>query len=131
MSEPSAHEPSPRIVAFGEKFYKKRFWVLVTTPVAGRTITDDDFVDHLNHQIALEKRGVLFAAGPLMDETGRMIGEGMFIIRAADAAEARAVADSDPIHARGLRTYTLRLWQLHEGRIEVAVDLSDSTYHLR
>lgn len=124
------HEPSQKIVAFGEKFYKKRLWVIVTSPVPGKTISDDDFIDHLNNQVALEKRGVLFAAGPLMDEAGRMIGDGMFVIRAADATEARAIADSDPIHARGLRTYTLRQWQLHEGRIELAIDLSDSTYRL-
>lgn len=125
-----AHEPSQRIAAFGEKFYRKRLWVIVTAPTDGRAIGDDDILAHLKHQVELEKRGVLFAAGPLMDEQGAMLGDGMIVIRAADAAEARDIADSDPLHARGLRTYTLRQWQLNEGRIDIAIDLSDSSFRL-
>jgi hypothetical protein len=51
----------------------------------------------------------------------------MIIIRASSFAEARAIADSDPYHRNGLRTYTLTRWTVNEGSYTVRVNYSDQT----
>ena len=52
----------------------------------------------------------------------------MIIIRADSEAEARGIADQDPFHAKGLRTYTLQQWSLNEGRLNITIDFSDQSY---
>ena len=68
----------------------------------------------------------MFGAGPLAGEDGTRVG-GMIIIRASSFAEARAIADSDPYHRNGLRTYTLTRWTVNEGSYTVRVNYSDQT----
>jgi len=53
---------------------------------------------------------------------------GLIIIRAKDAAEARRIADADPMHSSGVRRYELYAWSLNEGRISVTLDFSDQTF---
>lgn len=52
---------------------------------------------------------------------------GMIVVRARDFEEARAFADRDPMHARGLRSYSVQRWRVNEGRYTVTVDYSDQT----
>ena len=78
--------------------------------------------------IGLEKRGVLFASGPLGDGTaGPPNGAGLTILRVASAAEARALADADPLVANRLRTYELKEWTLMEGTLGFRINLSDES----
>lgn len=118
------------VLKLGEKFYGKELYVLVTQPSGPDADLRGAMVEHLHYQIGLEKRGVMFAAGPLAEEGKDWAGTGMFILRAADFAEARAIADADPMHRSGARTYTLRRWRMHEGRIAIAINLSDSSVEL-
>jgi uncharacterized protein YciI len=69
--------------------------------------------EHLAFMNALEAAGTLFASGPLTD----VPFEGMTIVRAATADDARAVLDQDPWVRKNLRTYTLRPWTLKEGAL--------------
>jgi len=113
-----------------ERMLKRRLFVvhshLVGAPATLRTYV----VEHLEHQIAMEKRGVLFAAGPYLDGDGTPTGDGLIILRASDRAEAERIAASDPFHRHGVRTFEVRPWQLNEGRIGVSFDFSDQTYAL-
>jgi hypothetical protein len=77
--------------------------------------------------IELEKRGLLFASGPLSDGAGPPNGAGLTILRAASAAEARALAEADPFVAHGLRTFELKEWTLMEGSLGLKVNLSDQS----
>ncbi len=120
----------PEVLKIGEKFYGKEMFVLVTQPSGPDADLMSHMVEHLHYQISLEKTGVMFAAGPLAEEGQGWAGTGMFILRAKDFSEARAIADADPMHRSGARTYTLRKWRLHEGRIAVAINLSDSSVEL-
>ena len=81
--------------------------------------------EHLAYQFALERDGVMFAAGPLMqaDET-QPRGNGLIAIRADSLESARRIADADPLHAAGVRTYTIRQWIINEGAIDVTIRLS-------
>ncbi|WP_050527689.1 YciI family protein [Pseudorhodobacter aquimaris] len=84
---------------------------------------------HLAYQAKLEGEGALAFAGPLSDETGaHMQGMGMIIYRAADLEAARALADADPMHQSGARSYVLRRWMINEGSFTLSVGLS--TKHL-
>jgi uncharacterized protein YciI len=85
----------------------KPLWVIVTKAVVARDKVLPFLEAHLAHQVRLEKEGIMFAAGPLQNEDGSRTESGMIVIRAADAAEARRIADSDPMHKNGVRTYTL------------------------
>lgn len=109
-----------------KNFLGKNFYVIVTTPVAPREELDKLLGAHLAHQIRLEKEGTMFAAGPLAGEDGARVG-GMIIIRADSFAAARAIADSDPYHKNGLRTYTLTRWTVNEGSYGIRVNYSDQT----
>ncbi len=120
----------PEVLEIGKRFYGKTMYVITTRPARADADLRTHMVAHLRHQIALEKRGVLFAAGPLTGEDGGWPGTGMFVIRAASFEEARGIADSDPMHAAGERVYELKSWRLHEGRITLSIDLSDSTVTL-
>lgn len=109
-----------------KKFLGKEMYVIVTTPVAPREELDKLLPEHLAHQISLEKRGIMFGAGPLSTEEGARVG-GLIIIRAESFAAARAIADSDPYHKAGLRTYTLTRWTVNEGSYGIRVNYSDQT----
>ena len=78
--------------------------------------------EHLAYMIALERQGKLFASGPFGDGTK---GDGMTIIRAADAEEARAVALRDPFVVNGIRTFEIEAWTVMEGALNVTVNFSD------
>ena len=62
--------------------------------------------EHLEYMIELERRGVLFASGPLSGNAG----DGLSILRAATIEDARAIAERDPFVSKGLRGYDLREW---------------------
>lgn len=81
--------------------------------------------DHLAYQAELERRGALAFAGPMSDETGEeMPGIGMIIYRAEGLAAARALAEADPMHACGARSFTLRRWLINEGSLSLSIGLS-------
>lgn len=86
---------------------------------------------HLAYQSQMEAKGALVFAGPLSDVTGdEMQGMGLIIYRAASFDAARAIAEADPMHASGARSFTLRRWMINEGSLTVSVGLSAQTVKL-
>jgi len=86
---------------------------------------------HLAYQGEQEKKGALFLAGPLSDETGaQMEGNGLIIYQAASLEEAREIAENDPMHKSGARTFTIRRWLVNEGSLSLSVKLSAQTARL-
>lgn len=80
---------------------------------------------HLAYQAQLERDGALAFAGPMSDESGdQMQGMGMMIYRAESLEAARALAEADPMHASGARSYSLRRWMINEGSFTLSVGLS-------
>ena len=107
-------------------FLGKEMYLVITRPVRSPEI-EKRLTDHLNHQIKLEKEGVLFAAGPLYPRGANVPEAGMFILRANSFEEAEAIAKTDPLHAAGLRSFTLQKWRVNEGSFTVTVNYSDQT----
>jgi len=76
--------------------------------------------------VSLEKNGTMFAAGPVDGEDGNRVG-GMIVYRAENFAAARKIADGDPMHAKGIRDYTIKKWTVNEGGISIRINYSDRT----
>ena len=126
MAERNEDERQKRLQELLGGFLHKELYVVVTQPVSSPEIRPK-LLDHLENQVKLEKEGVMFAAGPLFDEGSEGPVAGMFVIRANSFEEARKIADSDPLHQAGLRSYTIRKWQVNEGQFQVRINFSDQT----
>lgn len=105
---------------------RKEFYVVTTTPARSPQIAKL-LPEHLDYQVRLEREGKLFGAGPFYEEGDDVPSGGMIILRAQSAAEAREIADADPFHKAGLRTYTLRKWMMNEGAITLTIRFSDQS----
>lgn len=88
---------------------------------------------HLDYQVELERSGRLFAAGPVTEEGAPRFPpkSGLIVVRASSFEEARAIADADPMHQAGLRSYTLRRWTVNEGSLELKVRFSGQKVDIR
>ena len=119
-------DTAARAQQMAAKMLGKQLYVIHTIPVAPREKIAELLPQHLEHQVRLEKSGVMFAAGPLANEDGTP-GGGLIVIRADSFAAARAIADTDPLHKAGLRTYTLRRWTVNEGSYSLTINYSDQS----
>ena len=106
---------------------QKQMYVYFTKPANGLGPVMENLEEHLKFQVEIEQKGIMFGAGPFWTEDEqRWEGEGMIIIRAESLAEARKIAESDPMHASGARTFTIRPWLMNEGMVTMKVTYSDS-----
>tara|TARA_R110002110_G_scaffold319602_2_gene532347 strand:- start:1784 stop:2176 length:393 start_codon:yes stop_codon:yes gene_type:complete len=103
-----------------------QLYAVFTRPTDGLGPVMEHIEEHLAFQCELERKGIMFGAGPFWaDNEEDWHGEGMVIIRAASLADARAIAESDPMHSSGARSFTVRPWLLNEGGLTVRVTYSD------
>lgn len=106
-------------------------FVVESTPEKGPEALQANLPDHLAYQAKMEETGHLVLAGPLSDDTGEQInGAGMILYRAGDMDAARAIADADPMHATGTRSYRIRKWLINEGSLTISVGLSTGSANL-
>jgi len=88
----------------------------------------EKLADHLRWMVELEKDGRLFAAGPFVDDQGKVAEGSLIILRAGSIEEAEKVACQDPLVLGEFVVNTLHEWRLMEGRMSVTVDFSDQSY---
>ena len=100
-------------------------FVVESTPAKAPEDVQANLPAHLEYQRSQEIAGTLAFAGPLSDLTGELMqGTGMIVYRAESMEAARAIADGDPMHSSGARTYVLRKWLINEGSFSANVGLS-------
>ena len=116
-----------RVADLTRKMLRKKFYVVLSKPAVTPDKLQPYLSAHLEYMIVLEKRGLVFASGPLADGEGPPTGQGLTVLRAKDAGEARALAEADPFFVNGLRTFELKEWTVMEGTLGVRVNLSDQT----
>ena len=116
-----------RIADLTRKMLRKKLYVVMSKPVMSPDKLQMFLSAHLEYMIGLERRGHVFASGPLADADGPPTGLGLTVLRAKDAAEARALAEADPFFINGIRTFELKEWTLMEGTLGVRVNLSDQS----
>lgn len=103
-------------------------YVAVSTPAKAPEDVKESLPDHLAYQAQLERSGQLAFAGPMSDETGEhMQGVGLIVYRADSLEAARELAEGDPMHVSGARSFVLRRWMINEGSINLSVGLSTGT----
>ncbi len=116
-----------RVAGLMHKMLRKKLYVLISKPLVPPEQLAPFLLAHLEYMIALEKRGLVFASGPLADGEGPPTGHGLTVLRAKDAKEARELAEGDPFFVNGLRTFELKEWTIMEGTLGLRVNLSDQT----
>ncbi len=111
-----------------EGMLQKQLYVVFTTPTNGLGPVMENIGPHLEFQVSLEDRGIMFGAGPFWsDDETEWLGEGMVIIRAGSLEEAKEIAASDPMHSSGARSFTVRPWLMNEGTVTVKIRYSDGS----
>ena len=116
-----------RVADLTRKMLRKKLYVVLSKPAVTPDKLQPFLSAHLEYMIGLEKRGHVFASGPLTDGEGPPSGQGLTVLRAKDANEARALAEADPFFINGLRSYELKEWTVMEGTLGLRVNLSDQT----
>ena len=89
------------------------YWIAMTRPVVPWSQIAARIHEHTDYLDALAGSGQALASGPFLDN-GEPRGEGLTLLRAADEAEARALAEGDPLVQAGLWTIDIRMWQVHQ-----------------
>ena len=105
----------------------KQLFVVRTLPTAGGIpAIESVLAEHLAYQADLENRGIMFAAGPLAnaEKPDQWSGDGLIVIRAQSMEEARSIAENDPMHKSGARTFTVNPWLVNEGTLTVSVSFA-------
>ena len=125
-----ASSAEERIQQLTKRMLRKKFYVVFSKGGASPEQIGAHLPQHLEYMIGLEKAGVLFASGPLADAEGKTRGDGLTIIRAASAAEARKIAEQDPFVVNKLRSFELREWTVMEGSLGIKVNFSDQSLEL-
>ena len=121
--------PKSDILKACEAMLRKQLYVIFTKPTKGMEPVMANLKEHLDFQIDLEKRGIMFAAGPMWNDAEDVWeGEGMVVVRAGSLAEAKAIAASDPMHKAGARSFTVRPWLINEGTVTVKLSYSDGNF---
>ena len=117
-----------QIYALTARMLKKKLYVVLATPLdGGAEKLPAHLPAHLEYMIANEKKGIVFASGPLSEPDGTQRGRGLTVLRAASAEEARAIAALDPFVINGVRTFEVREWTVMEGSFGVTVNFSDQS----
>jgi len=116
-----------RVAELTRKMMRKKLYVLISKPLVPPEKLQPFLSAHLEYMISLEKRGLIFASGPLADGEGPPTGQGLTVLRAKSFDEARAFAQGDPFVANGLRTFELKEWTIMEGALGLRVNLSDQS----
>ena len=127
MDEPRVMADDVRAACEG--MLQLQLYAIFTRPANGLGPVMEKLDEHLEYQISMEKNGILFAAGPFWtDDEQQWRGEGMVVVRAQSLDEARAIADKDPMHASGARTFEVRPWLINEGTLTLRLNHSTKSF---
>jgi uncharacterized protein len=117
-----------RVTELTQKMLRRKLYAIFGKTVVSAEKLMPLLPAHLEYLIGLEKRGLLFASGPLTEiGAGPLGGGGLTVLRVASAAEAREIAEAEPLVKNGLRTFEIKEWTIMEGTLGLRVNLSDQS----
>jgi uncharacterized protein YciI len=109
------------------KMLRKKLFIATFTSKVGMDKLFPMLPAHLEYMIALTRKGVLFAAGPVNTEKGTPTGGGLALFNTATADEARRYAEGDPFYQNGLRSFEIHEWVFMEGSMTVTLNFAEGT----
>ncbi len=110
---------------------QKQFYMIHSTPTNGIGPVMENLHAHLEHQMKMERDGIMLAAGPhWSDDEKYWDGEGTFVVRATSFAHATELAAADPMHKAGARSFKVRPWLINEGGFSLRVTFSDGKFQI-
>ncbi len=128
-STPSRSDLARKVEAIQQSLVREQCYVCWMTPnddAPPLTLSKEEIrLVHHDYLLDLERRGILFGAGPFVDEKGHRHGAGMLIIRAKTRAEAEDIAFAEPYTKAGQRIMTLTPWQRNEGTLNLRLCFAD------
>jgi uncharacterized protein len=131
MAEKAIKVTREQVLEASKGMLQMQFYMVHSFPTGGMGPVMQNLPAHLEHQCAMERTGVMLAAGPHWnDDETSWDGEGTFVIRAQSLAHAREIALADPMHRSGARNFTVRPWLINEGGFNVRITFSDRKYAL-
>lgn len=84
---------------------------------------------HMDFVHTIEDGGIMVMGGQITPEgLNDAGGRGLIVIRAESFEEARAIADRDPMHVSGVRSYELYKWNVNEGVTSIVLKFSDQSF---
>ena len=118
-------QPSGRAGLLG-----RDYWLVLSAPRPSATSAEiARHVDaHVSWLLKLEAEGTVFLSGPLLSGPGTGPGSGVTVLRAATAADAAAIAATDPFVRADLRTFEVFGWRVNEGAVSVRMSLGTGSY---
>ncbi len=123
--------PMKDVMAASGAMLQKQLFAIFTSPVDGLGPIFANIEEHLKFQVELEREGVIYAAGPLWtDDEESWEGEGLVVVRAESREAAIAIAERDPMHVSGARSFRVRPWLINEGTMSVRLDFSTQKFTL-
>ena len=123
--------PVAAVLDASKGMLQKQLFAIFTTPNDGLGPVFANIEEHLKFQVQLEQDGILYAAGPLWTDDGEnWEGEGMVIVRAASIADATTIAERDPMHKSGARSFRVRPWLINEGSVTIRLDNSTQKFSI-
>ena len=121
--------PAAAVLEASKGMLQRQLYAIFTKPTNGMGPVFEVIEKHLEFQVQLEKDGIMYAAGPMWtDDEEHWEGEGMVIVRAASRDEAIKIAETDPMHTSGARSFHVRPWLINEGSITITLDNSTQKF---
>lgn len=82
-----------------------KYYLIFLNSVPGKPLTPDVVDLHAAHLKELDDAGKLILAGPIPERAG-----GLIVLRVASLAEAKAIAEEDPMIRGAYQAYGLGTW---------------------
>ena len=88
-----------------------KYYLIFLHSIPERPLTAEAVDQHAAELAELDDGSKLVMAGPIVERQG-----GLIVLRAGSAAEARAIAEEDPLVRGAYETYELRTWLMSNRR---------------
>ena len=85
------------------------WYLILSKPQGTLDVVMSEATAHLAWQGEQHRLGNVLFSGPTPDRS-----MGIYVIRAESLDAAKAIADTDPFHAKGLRAYDIYQWEVHQ-----------------
>lgn len=123
-----------KVEAIQKSLVREQCWVCWMTPnddAPPMPLSKEEMrLVHHEYLLDLERRGILFGAGPFVDDKGHRHGAGMLIIRAPNRPAAEEIAFAEPYTKAGQRIMTLTPWQRNEGTLNLRLHFADGVLEI-